>query len=148
MIYVPDTNVLLRFAVRADPQHTAVLSSIKQIKNGGHGIYILLQNCVEFWNVFTRPKARNGFGLTAAQADYSLRLLEKMFSLLPETGEIYDQWKRLVLDFGVFGVQVHDARIVAAMLVHRATHLLTFNTSDFNRYSKMGIVAISPKNFQ
>jgi hypothetical protein len=32
------------------------------------------------------------------------------------------------------GVQVHDARLVAAMLVHEVTYLLTLNKRDFMRY--------------
>jgi len=31
MIYVPDTNVLLRYAMRADPQHLLVLAAIKTL---------------------------------------------------------------------------------------------------------------------
>ncbi|CAN5872125.1 hypothetical protein BH20ACI4_BH20ACI4_12150 [soil metagenome] len=72
MIYVPDTNVLLRFAVRTDPQHATVLSAIKRLKNGGNEIHILPQTCVEFWNVFTRPSARNGFGFPIQKADHSV----------------------------------------------------------------------------
>lgn len=40
------------------------------------------------------------------------------------------------------GVNVHDARLVAAMLVHGLTHILTFNISDFARYSE--ITAVHP----
>ena len=43
----------------------------------------------------------------------------------------------------VKGKEVHDARIVAAMLAHRVTHLLTFNTADFKRYTE--IAAINPR---
>ena len=51
MIYVPDTNNLLRFANRADKQHATVLSAIRKLKNGGDKIYILPQTGVEFWFV-------------------------------------------------------------------------------------------------
>ena len=51
MIYIPDTNNLLRFAIRADLQHSVVLSAIKKLKVNGDKIYILPQTCVEFWNV-------------------------------------------------------------------------------------------------
>ncbi len=64
MIYVPDTNNLLRFAIRADAQHAVVLSAIRKLKANGDKIYILPQTCVEFWNVCTRPVSRNGFGLS------------------------------------------------------------------------------------
>ena len=70
MIHVPDTNVLLRFAYRPDPQHAAVISAVKKLKNGGDKIHILPQNCIEFWNVFTRPAARNGFGLSIQQTSF------------------------------------------------------------------------------
>jgi hypothetical protein len=58
--------------------------------------------------------------------------------------EIYAEWRRLVVTFGVSGVQVHDARLVAAMNVNRITHILTLNTADFIRYASEGIVAVNP----
>jgi len=42
----------------------------------------------------------------------------------------------------VSGIQVHDARIVAAMLVHQVQAILTFDLDDFKRYP--GIVVIHP----
>jgi predicted nucleic acid-binding protein len=144
MICVPDTNVLLRLAYRLDPRHTVALSAIKKLKTGGDKIYILPQTCVEFWNVCTRPVSRNGFGLSPDRADHSLRLIERIFALLPDDARVYKEWRRLVVNFGVSGVQVHDARIVAAMLVHQVAHILTFNTPDFARYSTIGITAVDP----
>jgi predicted nucleic acid-binding protein len=70
--------------------------------------------------------------------------VEKIYPLLPDDSKIHQEWRKLVLSFGVSGVQVHDARIVAAMIVHNVTHILTFDTSDFNRYSNIGIVAVDP----
>jgi hypothetical protein len=40
------------------------------------------------------------------------------------------------------GVQVHDARIVTVMNVHRVTLVLTLNGTDFSRYA--GITCVSP----
>ena len=139
------TNILLRFAIRADAQHSLVLSAIGKLKANGEKIYILPQNCVEFWNVATRPTARNGFGLSVQQANHSLRLIERIFPLLPDDENVHNQWRKLVVNFGVSGVQVHDARIAAAMSVHQVTHILTFNTSDFARFSTIGIIAVDPK---
>ena len=144
MIHIPDTNVLLRFANRPDAQHAVVLSAVRKLKADGDKIYIFPQNCVEFWNVCTRPTSRNGFGLSVYQANHSLRLVEKIFPFLLDDARIHQEWRKLVLSFGVSGVQVHDARIVAALLVHQVTHILIFNTSDFVRYSSIGIVAVDP----
>ena len=48
------------------------------------------------------------------------------------------------MDHRVSGVQVHDARLVAAMVSHGVRHILTFNTADFNRYAPEGIIAVDP----
>ena len=64
--------------------------------------------------------------------------------MLPDSPAVYRVWRRLVVDYDVSGVQVHDARLVAAMIVHDLTHILTFNTADFNRYAPEGIIAVDP----
>lgn len=145
MIYIPDTNILLRFAVRTDPQHSVVHSAIKKLKDGEDEIRILPQTCVEFWNVFTRPANRNGFGFSVQKADHVLRLVEKIFPLLSDNENVHKEWRKVVIQSSVSGVQVHDARIAAAMLVHQVTHILTFNTSDFACYSNIVIVAVDPQ---
>ena len=81
--------------------------------------------------------------MTPADAEQLLLSLERLFPLLPEMPALYPEWRRLVVTFGVSGVQVHDARLVAAMNVS-IKHILTFNTADFNRYASEGIVAVDP----
>jgi hypothetical protein len=49
-----------------------------------------------------------------------------MVILLPETPAIDGVWDSLVTQHGVSGTPAHDARIVAAMQVHRLTSILTF----------------------
>jgi hypothetical protein len=39
---------------------------------------------VEFWNVATRPKDRNGFGLSITDADREVQLIEAQLTLLPD----------------------------------------------------------------
>ncbi len=60
--------------------------------------------------------------------------------LLPDSESTYREWRRLIVEYSVSGVQVHDARLVAAMHVHGVSHLLTLNTGDFSRYP--GVTAI------
>ena len=70
-----------------------------------------------------------------------LRLLERHFPVLPDSPAIYEKWKRLVLAHKVRGVNVHDARLVAAMMIHGVTHILTPNVKDFQRYPDITVVA-------
>lgn len=144
MIYLVDTNVLLRFAHRTHALHPTVRNATRKLRADGHSLRAAPQNFVEFWNVATRPTDKNGFGLIPEKADRLLRLVERLFPLLPDSPTVYTEWRRLVVSFGVSGIQVHDARIVAAMSVHGVTHILTFNTTDFVRYNTMGIVAMDP----
>jgi predicted nucleic acid-binding protein len=117
---------------------------VRTLRAEGHSLRATPQNCVEFWNVATRPIDKNGFGLLPADADRLLRLVERLFPVLPDSPAVYPQWRQLVVLYDVSGVQVHDARLVAAMIVHSVTHILTFNVTDFVRYAALGIVAVDP----
>ena len=44
--------------------------------------------------------------------------------------------------YDVRGRQVYDARLVAVMLVHNISQILTFNITDFKRYQE--ITAVHP----
>jgi predicted nucleic acid-binding protein len=144
VVYLVDTNVLLRFADRTHPLHPTTRHAVRTLRAGREALRAAPQNFVEFWNVATRPVTGNGFGLTPADADRLLRLVERLFPLLPDSPAVYPEWRRLVVAFGVSGVQVHDARLVAAIKVGSATHILSFNTTDFARYAPEGIVAVDP----
>jgi predicted nucleic acid-binding protein len=90
----------------------------------------------------TRPIARNGFGLTAAEAEREVRVIEAGMSLLADNEAIYREWRTIVVQHAVSGVQVYDARLAAAMLVHGISHILTLNITDFSRYS--GVTVVHP----
>jgi predicted nucleic acid-binding protein len=145
MIYLADTNVLLRFAPRGPLANAVVRSAVHKLRAGGHVLRAASQNLMEFWNVATRPAARNGYGLSPAGADRRLRRIEQIFAMLPDSPAVYTQWRRLVVAYGVSGIQVHDARLAAAMLVNGISHILTLNTADFTRYAPEGVVAVDPR---
>ncbi len=92
----------------------------------------------------TRPLEQNGLGLGAIEAQAHLTEFERIFSLSPDVPAVYAEWKRLVAQHSTLGKKAHDARIVAAMTIHGISHLLTFNSSDFNRFSKI-ITVVEPK---
>ena len=101
-----------------------------------------LQNMTEFWNASTRPTERNGFGLTVAETERNARVIERSFTFLADTEAVYREWRRIVVQYGVSGIQVHDARLAAAMYAHGINEILTLNGSDFIRFA--GIAAINP----
>jgi len=144
MKYLLDTNILLRLVELAHVQHKEAREALKNLRRQNCAFYILLQNVSEFWNVCTRPKDKNGLGLSIAQTDLYLKKLERFFTFLPDTEEVCRNWRGLIVNHSVSGVKVHDAKIVAAMKAHNIQTLLTFNAKDFKRYTD--IKAVEPKD--
>jgi predicted nucleic acid-binding protein len=144
MLCLVDTNILLRFSDRSHPSYPVIRNAVKKLRQDGYKLQVASQNCVEFWNVVTRPIEKNGFGLTPDDAELKLRRIERLFPLFPDSHLIYSQWRRLVVTYRVSGVQVHDARLVAVMKANGASHILTLNVKDFTRYANEGIVPIDP----
>jgi predicted nucleic acid-binding protein len=139
-----DTNVLLRTARRSDPQHKLIDAALAKLALEGTTLHYTHQNIAELWNVMTRPATRNGFGLTTAEAEREVRVIEAGMGLLPDNEAIYREWRRIVVEHAVSGVQVYDARLAAGMLVHGIGHILTLNVTDFSRYS--GLTAVHPSS--
>ncbi|HEX3585696.1 MAG TPA: type II toxin-antitoxin system VapC family toxin [Candidatus Angelobacter sp.] len=139
-----DTNILLRVASRSGAEHPLVDRALAHLAEQGTNLHYTLQNMAEFWNVMTRPKARNGFEFSLAEAEREIRAIESGMTLLPDNAAVYGQWRRIIVQYGVSGVQVHDARLAAAMYVHGVTHILTLNVADFSRFA--GLTALHPQN--
>ena len=107
-------------------------------------LHIGPQNLYEFWVVATRPATQNGLGLTPGQTDTEIARFTSWFAVLSDDPRILPLWRRLVVQHQVIGKSGHDARLVAAMIVHGIDQLLTFNKADFARYQQ--ITVISPQD--
>lgn len=134
MKWLVDTNILLSSAQTSHPVYGNVARVVRVLLNRGDELFVIAQNVIEFWAVATRPITNNGFGLTTDEATQELTKLKALFAILPDTADILPEWEQLVVKHQVLGKQVYDARLVAAMQVHKVMHLLTFNTSDFKRF--------------
>jgi predicted nucleic acid-binding protein len=69
--------------------------------------------------------------------------LKKSSDCFPTAWAVHEEWRKLLVTYGVSGVQVHDARLAAAMRVYSVKHILTFNDRDFARYRD--IEAVHPR---
>ena len=116
--FLVDTNVLIRWVQRQDAAYPVICEAIKRLLESKTALYYTSQNLGEFWNTLTRPVDRNGYGLTPAQADELATEIELALRLLPDSMQRHREWRRMLVDYGVSGVQVHDARLAAAMRVH------------------------------
>jgi predicted nucleic acid-binding protein len=136
-----DTNILLRLIQPHHPHSQIAARALRIFRTKNLPLHITQQNIVEFWAVTTRPILANGLGLTVEQAIAEVTVMKKLFQLLPEL-PLQSAWEQLVADYHITGKNAHDARLVAAMTVHRIDTLLTFNVQDFSRYK--GIAVVDP----
>jgi predicted nucleic acid-binding protein len=135
-----DTNTLLRTLQPLHPQRETARAAIKALTAWGRDLYIVPQNLVELWVVATRPAERNGLGMSPAAIAAELAHIKSMFELLPDTPATCPVWESLVIQYRVSGKPAHDARLVAAMLVHSLTAVLTFDQAGFSRYAGIEVV--------
>jgi predicted nucleic acid-binding protein len=139
-----DTNILTRLTEPTHSMHQDARDATKALAIQGHNLCIVPQNLYEFWTVCTRPTANNGLGKTTTEAATELSNLRSLFTLLDDTAAIYSTWEQLVMANAVAGKVAHDARLVAAMMVHGIGHILTFNYDDFRRFG--GIAVLTPSS--
>ena len=140
MDVLADTNLILRRLHRAHPQYRLARGAITHFSKNGNCVCVTSQNLIELWAVATRPVENNGYGLTPDQADRVIARVEASLFRLPDSDDVYGEWRRLVVQHRVSGKKTHDARIVAAMNVCGVTHILTFNRPDFSRYPEITVV--------
>jgi predicted nucleic acid-binding protein len=137
-----DTNLLARMAQPGTAGCQVAHDATDALGRRGDTACLVPQVLYELWAVATRPVAVNGLGFSASQATAELSRVLALFPLLADTPAIFPEWHRLVTAHAVMGRNAHDARLVAAMMVHGLTHVLTFNVGDFARFP--GIIALDP----
>jgi predicted nucleic acid-binding protein len=138
--YLLDTNIWLRTVQRESPHHTLAVDALAALLVRGDDVYITAQNVIEFWSVATRPAAANGLGWSVQTVREEIERLQAQFPPLDETADVFGHWLSLVTASQVIGRRVHDARLVAVMLTHGITHLLTFNHQDFRQFPMITVV--------
>jgi len=143
MRILADTNIVARIAQPAHHHHQAALRAVETVIARNDDPCMVPQVLYEFWVVATKPASANGLALTMVQAEAEITKARSVFTLLRDERTIFDHWERLVVKYDVRGKSAHDARLVAAMVRHNVSYILTFNAQDFTRYG--GITVLSPE---
>lgn len=138
-----DTNVLVRSIQKQHPACAIARKALISLYRSEHDLYLTPQNIAEFWNVCTRPLDVNGLGLSIEITDRYANQLEQFFAILPDATEVFQTWRKIVVDHRVMGVKVHDARLVAMMKTYEIQTIVTFNVADFTRFTE--IAAVHPE---
>ncbi|MCG8408631.1 MAG: type II toxin-antitoxin system VapC family toxin [Phycisphaerales bacterium] len=145
MRILTDSNILIRLTQESHPSNAAARKSVDAIRGRGDTPCIVPQVIYEYWAVCTRPIENNGLGMTIEQTRSKAEELQQVFRLLRDERGIFDRWEELVTRHDVKGKNTHDARLAAAMLRHGITHVLTFDATDFKRFSEISVLV--PEDF-
>jgi predicted nucleic acid-binding protein len=129
-----DTNVLLAATDEGRAEHAQALAVVNDWPAGGTTLYASGQIMREYLAVATRPADKNGLGLALAEALANVQAFRGRTTLLAEDSKVADRLLALATDCACGGKQIHDANIVATMLVHGIGTIVTINTGDFTRF--------------
>lgn len=132
---VVDTNVLVHSSVTASPHHGKARDALARLATEGP-IAISRQILREFLSVTTRPQSW-ARAATLAEATHNTDGFIRRFAVLEDGPAVWGELMALARAFSFSGKQVHDANIVATMLAHGETRLLTFNGADFRRFESL-----------
>lgn len=135
-----DTNILLRSCNPTASQHVEAARAVLSLLATGEILCLASQNLVKFWAVATRPLEANGLGWDTKKTHSQIAQFLEQFLLLDDSPAVFVHWLSLVTSHDVKGKNVHDTRLVAVMMTHGITHLLTFNTDDFRRFPNITLI--------
>lgn len=131
-----DTNVLVYASRPGASQHGAARFTLARLRLEANPLWISRQVLREYLAAATRPQP-SGSALPMAAAVTDVRRFLLAFNLAEDTDDVLDRLLQLLATHPGAGKQVHDATLVATMLAHGITRLLTFNGADFRRFGAL-----------
>jgi predicted nucleic acid-binding protein len=130
-----DTNVLLRAIVVGMPLHTEAAKLIFLQRESGSELWISRQVIREFL-VQVTCEQKSIKPMDSLQVEKTVTFLEANFQIADETAAVTARLLQLIKQYPTGGKQIHDANIVATMLVNGVDTLLTQNMDDMKRFEK------------
>lgn len=136
-----DTNVLIRATLTTAPLHDDARHAVENAYTAGTELWISRQVLREYLAVLSRPQPYTA-PLSPDMLRDDLVRFAATFRIADEDARVTQQLLVLLQQVPTGGRQVHDANIVATMMVYGVEHLLTHNTVDFARFA--GYITVVP----
>jgi predicted nucleic acid-binding protein len=129
-----DTNVLVYAHVVEAPWHQEAQEAIADHEAAGAPLWISRQVLREYLVSLTRPQQ---FPIPPELATVvaQVQQFQQRFHVANEGPEVTTRLLALLLAVPTRGRRIHDANIVATMLVYGVRRLLTNNTDDFVQFA-------------
>lgn len=136
-----DTNVLIYSTVSGNPWYDTARSWLITLYDQDIHLYVSPQILREYLVVLTRGQVFT-VQFTVEQAMAALETLLLSIEVLDETQLTAILLRDLVRRYQVKGKRIHDANVVATMMTHHITSLVTYNHVDFIAFQEIKLLPI------
>ncbi|MGI2909603.1 type II toxin-antitoxin system VapC family toxin [Tolypothrix sp. VBCCA 56010] len=132
---------LVYATVPESPLHLVAINAIPSYEQSGMQLWISRQVLREYLATLTRPQLYTQ-PIPILRVTAEIRFFQNRFRVAEDNLLVTERLLSLMSEIPSGGRQVHDANIVATMLVYHIPQLLTHNTGDFARFSTL--ITVSP----
>lgn len=126
-----DTNILIFATFVGSPFNEDARAVLKNLSLSGAELVISSQVLREYACNMTAHK----YALRAA-VERNITRFQQM-TVLYDTPSVFQRWNLLMQQYTVSGKAVYDCNIVATMLEHGVSEIVTHNVKDFTRYAAL-----------
>lgn len=133
---------MLRALTAEAPEHPQAKALLFRMKSQDYELVISRQVIREYLVQITRPQTYSQ-PLAYPDVQSKMQVIQRLFKIVDDTEAVTSRLLQLLKDFPTQGKQIHDANIVAAMLVNGSGTLLTINLRDMKRFEPL-ISIITP----
>jgi predicted nucleic acid-binding protein len=135
---VIDTNVLIYGTVMGNRWYDQARRWLAALESGGVRLCVTTQNLREYLVVLTRGEVFEK-SFTVDQDLAQVDALLPNLTILDESIDVANSLRELVRQYQIQGKSIHDANVVAVMLVHGVRWLVTYNSADFEHYEDISL---------
>ena len=137
-----DTNVLLAATDESRANHRAARAVFTEAQRSGCHLGVSGQILREYLVVATRPAAADGLGLNTEAAVRNVGAFARRTVFCDESEAVSVRLRRLAASGNLKGMRIHDANVVATLLAHGVSRLITENADDFQGFPEIEILPL------
>jgi predicted nucleic acid-binding protein len=131
-----DANVLVYARLTTSAWHADAVNALDGHQAAGRPLWTSRQVFREYLATLTRPGVATPMPPVASLVA-DVQGFTRRFTIAEDSATVTAQHLTLLSTITVQGKKVHDANIVATMLVYGVPNLLTHNVADFTRYAHL-----------
>jgi hypothetical protein len=140
--YLLDTNTVVLLLREQAGMEGLVSAAVRRLTEQNHNLWLAPQVLQEFWVVATRPESANGLGWDVSRTAAEMGKLLLEYPVLDEYPDLFEHWRKLVVEHGVIGKRAHDYRLFAMADPYDVPRLLTFDAASVP--AGLGVRAVNP----